>query len=714
MEDITNEIDERKKEIIDVKKEIKENQTAILVEGISDRIFDVLKGSLESLRTSLAKMEERLVTMEKHRIDLRDSKVTELQQQGQQTSNESSARIEEDMDCVINNWMTTEADPFRSKRKRDIGDESDSDANNGNARKKQINADGEAISVDIVLPITAGMWYLGGESSPLYVRQCVKDLGAAIMEQIIEKKQHHKCAICWVISGAAGIGKSWSINAFVTELLRNGLEVFFHSGSLGRAWLISKNGRRPALVEEIEVIKDPNVVYVYDSPGSKGKLGPKSQARVRNIVGATLIFSSPKRENYAYAEKTDGLFFVKNLPTWSNPEMRVAKNSETAAVDGCYSVWGGNMRALTRYLSLAQMRTTDEARKDAVKQLDAQISCIDKKMADKMSKQLEKQHVNEAFSAEHLKNAPGHILTPEPVQTEPSNETYFEDFFWRFCSPMAEKKFLVHAKSMGKDVVMKLLESVFEVPSPKGVLFEKVAHLLIINGLVRKFRCCSYENRTSESSISFPECEVVNFETDKLEGSMMEALRRLNGQPVGTAIALEPTSASFDAVDMFALVKEDEKGNPLDWRLYLLQDTIARKHSLHPVKVLWYCTLFLDVFKKVLPDTARLGNVLNCCKYIPVVPHESKSFEFEKSESNLKRWEDIDRVAQLLGVTWPKEINQGREKLKKVTKNLAIPPTASGGKRMLTKIVVGNAILNDLATKKVKEMSLVIFDVLYT
>ena len=625
------------------------------------------------------------------------------------------------MDHVVFNWTRTEADPFGLKRKRESGSATgNEEAIAGNSpSKKQRVADGTAIpEVETLYPITDGSWYLGmGGERPLYVRQCVKDLGTNMLKEILNEEKRKIGATCWVISGASGIGKSWSINAFATELLRNGLTVFFHSGSMGRAWLVSKDGIESVDVTEIEMIPDPNVVYVYDSPGSKVQSGPHSQARVRNFIGVSILFSSPKKENYDYAiSKTNGLSVVKNLPTWTNLEMRGAMPTEPVEViNRCYSVWGGNMLALDCFVRLTNQEGIEEATKIATMQLDAQIRCIDKKLAEKMSKELEKQQVNEAFGVEDLKNAPGHILTPEPQNEDPNHGRCFQDFVWRFCSPMAEKKFMVHAKTLGKDVVMDLLKSVFEVPSPKRVLFEKGAHFLITNGFGQRFRWCNYNDRNEVDSISFPECKVVNFETDNLKDSIMEALQGLEEGDWGSAVALEPACTSFDAVDMFVLVKEGETGTALDWRLYLLQDTIARKHSLHPLKVLWYCALFLDALKEVLPKVSQTGPVLDCCKYVPVVPHKSKdSFEFEKPESNLKKWEDIDRVAQLINVSWPRGINGNAAKLKniKAKMKLEIPLTASGGERVLTKTVVGNAILHSHAARKVKEMSRVIFDVL--
>ena len=651
---------------------------------------------------------------------------------------------------IVVNWLKTKADPFGmaavqesgeesngrgdavgSKRRRASGEAKKSDKiNTASAPKKRKGADGKAIPVETLAPIPDGRWYLGEGGFPFYVRRCVRDLGRAIMKQIKDEDMRKRSATCWVITGASGIGKSWSINAFVVELLRAGLEVFFHSGTWETAWLISKSKEeagvsiKPHRVSDIERMSDPNVVYVYDSPGSKVNLGPHAQARRRINVGVSLIFSPPKERNYNYAvSKTNGRTpIMKNLPSWSKRDMhRVRGKKHEDVVNRCYSVWGGNMRALDNFIETAEYDGVIDATKKSTEQLQAQIERIDKDMADKMSKRLEKQVVNNAFGVKDFKDAPGQILTPEPLDQDPSNRKCFEEFNWRFCSPIAEEMFMEHAKKMGKGVVMDLLKSVFDVPSPKGVLFEKAVHFLITNGLVPKFSWCNYNKREGVEFISFPECKVKDFELDKLKDGMKEALEELHRQPLsgrgGVAVALGPTSTSFDAVDMFVLVKKGETGTTADWHLYLLQDTIARKHSLHPMMVLWYCSLFNDAFGEVLPEVAKNGSVLACCKYVPVVPHKSKdTFQFEKPDGDTSKfvWEDVEKVAELLGEKFPKDIHGGLAKLKSIIeeKNLEIPPTAKNQKRKLNKTVVGNAILKNPAEKNVKEMAWVMFDVL--
>ena len=317
-----------------------------------------------------------------------------------------------------------------------------------------------------------------------------------------------------------------------------------------------------------------------------------------------------------------------------------------------------------------------------------------------------------------MRDSPGHILTPEPVVIDPTREDCFVEFNWRFCSPLAEKMFWDRVKNMDKDTVTELLESVFQVPSPKGILFEKVSHFLIANGVFEKFRCYAYEGG-SEMNITFPECKIRNFATDTLLDTFISALNDLKdlglkeGKSVG--IALEPEDTSFDAVDIFVLVKTGSLGTPADWHLYLLQDTIARSCSLHSVKVMWYCALFCDAFEQVLPTVASKGGVLGCCEYVPVVPQGKKDFSFLKPAST-SPWDEVDRVASLLKFDWPSELVGKKPDLEQIVeeKELKIPPTADGKARKLNKAVVGNALLLEHAKLKVMKQCRVIFNVVNT
>jgi hypothetical protein len=73
--------------------------------------------------------------------------------------------------------------------------------------------------VEVVHPKEDCHWYLGKQGQPFYLRSCVQDMGSVILDGIVDQ-QKRDFPVLYVISGASGIGKSWSINAFATELLR--------------------------------------------------------------------------------------------------------------------------------------------------------------------------------------------------------------------------------------------------------------------------------------------------------------------------------------------------------------------------------------------------------------------------------------------------------------------------------------------------------------
>jgi len=641
----------------------------------------------------------------------------------------------DEMKRIGSNWAQTHATLFAgSKRKRvneNATEEPDSkrSAADGDTKKTLMEEEKNVVKIP---PIANCSWYLGSgpDNSPFYLRQCVMDVGEIILSHITDKKKRRSGgAILHVISGAAGIGKSWSINAFVAELLRKNLRVFFHSGSLGKAWIVSKDGSMEAvnpddIKTESALRDDPDLVYLFDSPGSKENAADHAKAKPRQSVGVTLIFSSPKRENYEYVlSKTTGYKKVMNLPTWKKSAMLSAKAKEKKeAVEACYFTWGGNMRACDNFIAIATEEGLEEAKQAAVRELEEQIRCIDDEMAKWMPSMLQSQQVQQKFNT-MSKTSPGHILVPDPTVTDPNEKNCFVDFNWRFCSPLAEKIFWDHAKTLEKDTVTKLLKRVFEVPSPKGVLFEKAAHFLITNDMVRSFQWYSYNERDNEKDevINFPKCKLEHFEIKELQGAFQEALAVLEASDLegdASAIALEPKDTSFDAVDMFVLVKEGQDGVAGDWRLYLLQDTISKDHSLHPVKVLWCCALFCDAYRFVFEsDDDDDQYLLQCCKCVPVVPLKKRNFAFKKPVAN-SNWNEVERVATLLGYEFPEEYSGNKTYLKKLKNDhqLEIPSTASGTTPELNRKVVGNALLlqdpKADATAKVTQLCHVIFNVL--
>ena len=634
------------------------------------------------------------------------------------------------MKRIGSNWAQTNATVFAgSKRKRgneNATEEPDSkrSAADGDIKKTPME---EEESVVQIPPVDNCSWYLGsGDKSPFYLRKCVTDAGEIILSHISDREKRKQNAILYVISGAAGIGKSWSINAFVTELLRQKLKVFFHSGSLEKAWIVSKDGSvkavNPDSIKTDEDLSDDlDLIYVFDSPGSKQNAGNHAQAKLRGNEGVTLIFSSPKIENYHYVlDKSSGYKRVIYLPTWKRSEMLSAKSKEKKeTVEACYSIWGGNIRACEDFIAMARERGLDGAKQKAVGVLKDQIGYIDNEMAKWMASTLQPKEVQNKFQT-MSKKSPGHILVPDPTVTDPNEITCFEHFYWRFCSPLAEKMFWDHAKTLEKDTVMKLLKSVFQVPSPKGVLFEKATHFLITNDIVRRFQWYSYNEKDNgkDEIINFPKCTLEHFETRELQGAFQKALAVLKaGELEGdaAAIALEPKDTSFDAVDMFVLVKAGQDGVAGDWRLYLLQDTISKEHSLHPVKVLWYCALFCDAYRLVFDsDDDDDEHLLQCCKYVPVVPEKKRNFAFKKPVAN-SNWNEVERVAKVLGYEFPGDYSGNKEYLEKLIcdRKLEIPSTASGRPN---KKVVGNALLLQDpmadAPAKVSQLCHVIFNVL--
>ena len=150
-----------------------------------------------------------------------------------------------------------------------------------------------------------------------------------------------------------------------------------------------------------------------------------------------------------------------------------------------------------------------------------------------------------------------------------------------------------------------------------------------------------------------------------------------------------------------------------DWCLYLLQDTISRKHSFHPIKVLSYCVLFRGAFMDTFSTSPTNLELLDSCEYVAVVPQEKKTFYFDKPAST-SAWNEIDPVAALLDFNWPREFAAPKPDWFSLVekRGLDIPPTTSGKQRSLNKAVVANALLIGHAAKTLLRRSRVVFDVL--
>lgn len=211
-------------------------------------------------------------------------------------------------------------------------------------------------------------------------------------------------------------------------------------------------------------------ICVYDSPRSKGGevvLRSRAQHRTGNGV-VSLIFSSPKAENYRFAtDKSNVWSRILDLPTWEKEEMLAVKigkkigpnvaafeteRVETErAVNSCYDIWGGNMRALDKFLDRYK-ESPELAIQEAEQEFDSHISSINKEFAEKMAKKLEKQDIQCHFTGKEVQNAPGQTLVPEPSKTDLENSKCYEEFRWRFCSQMAEIKFWKYAKEVGHDI----------------------------------------------------------------------------------------------------------------------------------------------------------------------------------------------------------------------------------------------------------------------
>jgi hypothetical protein len=536
-------------------------------------------------------------------------------------------------------------------------------------------------------PCSGSVWYLGQTASQLlYIRPSLFTVGAVVLYHVRQSRKM-KAPVVVVVTGASGIGKSWSINAFMQWLLMDVKfsKVVFHSGDLNQAFSIqtTDDGRQECAwfdVDSVSLLPE-DWVYVYDSPGSKAS---GRHARQRPL-GQTIIFSSPKGMNYGYAtSKGMGATRMVHVSRWSHAEM-MTLNVKKEIVDASFKIWGGNLRALFQFQYDVKLSGNIEVTRARMKQFAAaQIRMMDDTFVKSMANMLMKATADAQF-ARASEQSPGHVLVPEPANPFPKHDdpAPLEDFVWRFCSPLVELMFYEHLATLKDETIVGFLKSVFETPGAKGVLFEKAVEFIVTSGK-GEFKSCGYHDRSSSSTMKFPKCVKKEFGDDKsFRLQMIEAVRQLEADQKGAedcGVALVPTSPTQDATDLFVVLKKQD-----EWQFLQLQDTIARKHSFHPVKIVAYCAVWVDVMK----DKLSKDQALKACKYVAVVPKSQMEFKFEKEERSSKSSE-VDSVAELLDVCLPPNAE-----LEDIVKQfeLAIPSTQKGTQRKLNRSVVLAALV---------------------
>lgn len=473
-------------------------------------------------------------------------------------------------------------------------------------------------------PEPGAHWYLGQQKEPMFQRSCVEDMVTVMMRYAPWGDLKARAPMCFVVTGASGIGKSWSLNLLAQLLLDRGVSILVHVAQEATAVLHTRE--RPitywkgtSVRPDVSVFLQthPDVWYLYDSPGSKEKCD-SAYARKN---GFSIIFSSPKESNYGVAIKEPHRFF--HLPPWTKEELAGAAEVlkiESRLVNACYAAWGGNIRALVNFQTDGKYQAALES---TVVSLSAEIFRNIRRM-------------NKAQAEHAQKHADlGRVLIPVPVNVDITDEDAFRAFRWEFCSVAAEVAFLNRLKNEDEDAVRAFCKESFTTPGTQGILFEKFAHFLLTNSKIRRFACKAYKEskRDDLHDVEFPRLETKQFDSlVELEVLIKDALKQK------APTAFEPKSPSFDAVDMFALFQWTKGG----WHFMMIQDTIGRKHSFHPVKLLEY---------RLLWEGASQGHVQTCdWSYAIVTPRsEPDKFTLEK-ETCSRKTTDVSKVAKLLKV----------------------------------------------------------------
>ena len=210
---------------------------------------------------------------------------------------------------------------------------------NRDGRKRRI---WKARRKPVAVPAEGTKWYQGGtEKSELFIRECTLScfeiMWKAVEEQKEEwEKQGFKRDIAFIVTGPPGLGKSWSSNTIVWQLLKRRQNMWFHSASdrTLSTFVFNGDAKHPTITERPEndvlYFKPPEGAwFLYDSVGGSSGLSEMISFQKQNAGVPCVIFSSPKDTNYKQGIKnmTGGLVWHLWMPSWEWNELEAVMPS---------------------------------------------------------------------------------------------------------------------------------------------------------------------------------------------------------------------------------------------------------------------------------------------------------------------------------------------------------------------------------------------------
>ncbi|KAG7356056.1 hypothetical protein IV203_000742 [Nitzschia inconspicua] len=549
----------------------------------------------------------------------------------------------------------------------------------------------------VTIPAPPGTkWYQGlTEESELFIRECTIDCFEIMWKAVEGKKkkwntQGPKGQVAFIITGPPGLGKSWSSNTIVWQLLKKRQNIWFHSASDHTLTTFAFEGdaKHPTIVDrpEKDVIRrkpSEGTWFLYDSIGGSSGTANMIPFQHQNVCVPCVIFSSPKETNYKQGIKRmeAGLVWYLWMPSWEWPELKAVMPSfykeyggGTALgefekfISALHGLWGGIPRRLTKYCETFHLCGPEAALGASEEEFMAELNSLSVALMSHGPRivrgMLDNIGESRESSSSRTVEPPSWLLFPVPIDSEwgpYKRKTY------KFCSRQAELGFLDHLAEQETDAVRRFCRDVFKVPGTIGIAFERFAHFVLTRTESNKFRWKQYvsgkveDSRDSRDLVELPKCLDQKCEMKENLGFFRSAIEECIRNK--RSVVIDPIGDQQDAIDMFVVCKLDGRG----WCVLAMQDTISKTHSFHPVKILEYRQAAEEAFRAAMPDQEVRDDFF---LHVVVVPKEEDNKPFRLQGATMTKLALFDHVVskfQEIGLGAPSELdNWTCSKAKKV------------------------------------------------
>ena len=537
-------------------------------------------------------------------------------------------------------------------------------------------------------------WYQGRtEESELFVRECTLKCFTEIWETVEIKKEEWiddtERHIAFIVTGPPGLGKSWSSNAIVWQLLKKRQNIWFHSASdhTLTTFVFEGEDASPKISDfpEIDVIKykaPEGTWFLYDSIGGSSGAGEMISFQEQGVCVPCVIFSSPKDKNYKQGIKGMGSGLVRYLwmPSWEWHELKAVMPSfykehggskfEHCAFACCwndyvhaamphhghhlaektleefegfilavYKLWGGIPRRLLLYCEKFRVSNVKAALQQSQDDFTSELRTLSNDIVSRGPTIVHKMLDNVSTGGENGSLStqvapPSWLVFPVPIDSG----ALYENKTYKFCSQEAELAFWNILSDKDTDAVRRFCMEVFKVPGAIGIAFERFAHFVLTRTESNTFRWKKYVSDKQESSenpegsVVLPKCTNQKCEMKENLHSFQTAIGRCISED--KCVVIDPSCDQQDAIDMFVVCKLDGF-----WSVLAMQDTISKTHSFHPVKILEYRQAAKNALLAAEQEVRD-----NFFLHVVVVPTENAEEPFRLQEATMAKLSTLNEV----------------------------------------------------------------------